>query len=62
MGYETRNSCKHTRFVKEKMNKNGGVYPVEISNKVDREQSILASEDPVEFRELLVNYGKIVAL
>jgi hypothetical protein len=44
------------------MNKNGGVYPVEISSKVDRERSLLASEDPAEFRELLVNYGKIVAL
>jgi len=62
VGYQTRNTCKHTRFVKDRMNKNGGVYPVEISSKIDRERSLLASEDPVEFRELLVNYGKIVAL
>lgn len=61
-GYSTRNQCKHTRFVKDKMEKNGGTYPVEISNKVDRYKSELASEDPVAFRELLVNYGKIVAL
>jgi hypothetical protein len=58
-GFETRNTCKHTRFVKDRMNLNGGVYPVEISNKVDREQSATASEDPEAFRQLLVNYGKI---
>jgi hypothetical protein len=61
-GYNTRTNCKHTRFVKDKMEKNNGIYPVEISNKVDRYESHLASEDPVAFRELLVNYGKIVAL
>ena len=58
-GYETRNTCKHTRFVKNRMDANGGVYPVEISSRVDRDQSIMASEDPVAFRDLLVNYGKI---
>ncbi|CAB4122152.1 hypothetical protein UFOVP27_76 [uncultured Caudovirales phage] len=62
IGYSTRGSCKHTRFVKEKMNKNGGVYPVEISNKIDRETSIAASQDPDVFRELLVKYGKIVTI
>jgi hypothetical protein len=44
------------------MANNGGTYPVEISNKVDRYSSEMAAEDPVAFRELLVNYGKIVAL
>ena len=58
-GFETRNTCKHTRFVKTRMDANDGVYPVEISSKVDRDQSIMASEDPVAFRDLLVNYGKI---
>lgn len=62
IGYTTRGNCKHTRFVKERMNKNGGVYPVEISNKIDRETSIAASENPEAFRELLVKYGKIVTI
>ena len=62
LGFDTRGNCKHTRFVKERMNKNGGIYPVEISSKVDRDTSIAASEDPEAFRELLLKYGKIVAL
>jgi hypothetical protein len=41
------------------MDENGGIYPVEISNRVDHDQSLMASEDPIAFRNLLVNYGKI---
>lgn len=61
-GYSDRSACKHVRFVKGRMDKNGGIYPVEISNKVSREESIEASYDPIAFRELLVNYGKIEAI
>ena len=39
-GFETRASCKHTRFVQTKMDKNGGIYPVEVSNRVDKDQSL----------------------
>lgn len=61
-GFETRATCKHARFVQTRMDKNGGIYPVEISNRVDRDTSIMASEDPVAFRKLLISYGKIEAL
>ena len=61
-GFEERNQCKHTRFVRTRMDKNGGIYPVEISNKISREESILASSDPIAFRELLLQYGKIEAI
>lgn len=61
-GFTERSNCKHTRFVKERMELNGGVYPVEISNKVSREDSIEASYDPIAFREILINYGKIEAI
>jgi hypothetical protein len=58
-GYEARRSCKHTRFVKTRMDNHGGIYPTEISNKISKEASLMASEDPEMFRELLINYGKI---
>jgi len=58
-GYSTRLSCKHTRFVKQRMNANNGVYPTEISNRASKVDSLIASKDPKAFRELLVHYGKI---
>lgn len=61
-GYSERSACKHIRFVKARMDKNGGIYPVEISTRISREESIEASYDPIAFRELLVNYGKIEAI
>lgn len=58
-GFETRNTCKHIRFVQVRMDNNGGIYPVEISSRVDKDYSLRASEDPESFRELLINFGKI---
>lgn len=62
LGFNTRNSCKHSNFVRERMNNNGGIYPVEISNKVSRFESNSALEDPIAFREILLKYGKIEVL
>lgn len=61
-GFNERGTCKHTRFVKERMDLNGGIYPVEISSKISREDSLEASYDPIAFREILINYGKIEAI
>lgn len=58
-GYELRKACKHTRFVKQRMDENGGIYPTEVSTRASRLDAIAASQDPVLFRELLINYGKI---
>jgi len=58
-GFDTRGQCKHTRFVRTRMDRNGGIYPVEISTRASEDAVIITSDDPVEFRNLLVNYGKI---
>ena len=61
-GYSSRLRCKHTRFVKQRMNENGGVYPTEVSNRASKVDSLIASKDPKAFRELLIHYGKIEVL
>lgn len=61
-GFLTRGLCKHSKFVQTRMNKNGGVYPVEVSNRADSDKVAMASEDPEAFRDLLVKYGKIEAI
>jgi hypothetical protein len=61
-GFSTRSACKHVIFVSKRMKANGGVYPVQISNKASESESTLASLDPKMFREFLLKYGKIEAL
>jgi len=58
-GYSARSNCKHTRFVKEKMDNNGGVYPTEVSTRISKIETMVASQDPEAFRKMLINYGKI---
>ena len=61
-GFSDRKACKHVRFVRDRMELNGGIYPVEISSRVSHEESMYASQDPIAFRELLLQYGKIEAI
>lgn len=58
-GYESRRSCKHTRFVKTRMEENDGIYPTEVSTRASKIDTVVASNDPEAFRKLLINYGKI---
>lgn len=58
-GFKNRNSCKHTRFVRERMSDNNGVYPTHISTKAPVLEANLAVQSPEAFRNLLINYGKI---
>lgn len=58
-GYSSRSACKHVRFVSDRMKINGGVYPVEVSNKASDSESEMAILDPKLFRKFLLRYGKI---
>ena len=58
-GFGSRSVCKHARFVTDRMKLNGGVYPVQVSNKASESEGTFASLDPKLFRDFLVKYGKI---
>lgn len=58
-GSNGRTQCKHMRFVKSRMNKNGGIYPCDISTRASKLEALAASHDPEAFRQLLIEYGKI---
>lgn len=58
-GYLSRNSCKHVVFVKDKVKKNGGNYPLEISTRCTEEDADKALESPELFREFIIKFGKI---
>lgn len=58
-GFDIRSNCKHTRFVRQRMDENGGIYPTEVSTKASKIDTVIASQDPILFRDLLINFGKI---
>jgi hypothetical protein len=59
LGFKNRSSCKHIRFVRERMDLNGGVYATHVSTKAPAIEANLAMHSPEAFRNLLINYGKI---
>lgn len=58
-GYAVRNSCKHIRHVQEKIAKNGGAYPLELSTKATNEEAKKAMTSNEEFRKFILKYGRI---
>ena len=58
-GYSSRSSCKHARFVDNRMNQNNGVYPVEVSKEAPSEAGANAHTDPEAFRKFLYRYGRV---
>lgn len=58
-GYAGRHTCKHTVFVKARIDNNNGVYPMEISTKATKEDAEKAKKSNKDFREFVLKFGKI---
>jgi hypothetical protein len=58
-GFKGRSFCKHVKFVKARIENNGGTYPLEISVKASKEDAERAQESNSAFREFVIRYGKI---
>lgn len=54
--------CKHTKFVKERMQKTGGVFNLTIPEDVADEEAMDALTDTDLFRDLVLKYGKVEVL
>jgi len=61
-GYSSRSTCKHVKYVQNRMADNHGVYPVEISSKASTADTYGQLNDPALFRKLILKYGKIEVL
>lgn len=57
--FSSNNQCKHSRFVKNHMKKNGGHYAVQIPREIPDNEVINAMEDAESFRKFIINYAKI---
>lgn len=58
-GFLGRSSCKHTQFVKARINSNGGTYPLEISKRATDEDAERAKSSPEAYRDFILSFGKI---
>ena len=60
-GYKTRKKCKHIVFCLNESDDNL-VYPIKIHEETPQEFIDKAKTSPEEFRNLLLKYGRILAL
>jgi len=57
--WNKRQSCKHTKFVSQKMMLNHGHYSITVGEAVDEDIDV---EDPKKFREYVLKYAKVEVL
>jgi hypothetical protein len=57
-----RNSCKHTRFVKKRMEENEGNYAILVPDNVPEELAAEASESAEKFRDFVLKYARVEVL
>jgi hypothetical protein len=58
-GFSSRGICKHTRFVKSRIENNNGTYPLEISSKATQDDADNARHSNQAFREFVIKFGRI---
>lgn len=51
--------CKHTRFVKAKMDDNDGHYAIKIPKEISDEEALIAMSDADSFRDFIIKYGTV---
>lgn len=54
--------CKHTRFVKAKLESNDGHYAIQIPEEISDEEALHAMSDASLFRKFIIKYGKVEVL
>lgn len=55
-------TCKHVRFVDNRMTLNDGHYSIMVPNAISEDVVLDASKSPEKFREFVLKYGKIEVL
>ncbi len=59
-GFSSRNTCKHVKFVKARVDSNDGKgYPLEISSRATSEDAEKAKRSTKDFREFIIKFGKV---
>lgn len=60
--FKGRKACRHVKFVKARMDGNGGHYPLLVHENAENENISEVMADPDAFREFIVKYGRVEVL
>jgi hypothetical protein len=60
--YKVRNSCKHTDFIKVRMEENDGHYAILVPDNIPEELAEQASETAEAFRAFVLKYARVEVL
>ena len=58
-GYRGRSVCKHSKIVKQRMEDNEGVYPIQHWKNAPKEEIEKARLSNKNFREFIIKFGNI---
>ena len=57
--FRSSKKCKHARLVRRRIEENGGTYSIQIPETVPDAYIMEAMQDPIMFRNLIINHAKI---
>lgn len=60
--FTLRNSCKHTRYVQQRMAENDGNYAILVPDNIPEEIAEQANESAEKFREFVLKYARVEVL
>lgn len=60
--WKSRQSCKHTRFVGDRLKANRGRYAIVVPENIPEEEIVNVGDDPNKFRAFILKYGKVEVL
>jgi hypothetical protein len=58
-GFMSKSVCKHTKLVKERIDRNDGMYPFDFVDETDTKDIKKAMTDETLFREFIIKHAKI---
>lgn len=60
--YKLHEACKHTRFVKARMDENDGQYAILVPDDVPEEVTDQANKSAESFRDFILKYARVEVL
>lgn len=60
--FNASSKCRHSKFVKNRMEEGDGHYIVQVPEDVDDEEAINAMKDPSKWRAFVIEHGEVEVL